>query len=129
VLGQNAKGVTTTLVDNTVDKNTGAFRTYNPSTDDYNYGGLSYIQREAVRYTAGSFINFDVNDHTNVYSEFMFARNTSTALYAGHDQLRRPALDCSGRVHALRSQRPRRESRDLRDYREQPGALYRAPQR
>jgi outer membrane receptor protein involved in Fe transport len=81
VLGQNAKGVTTTLVDNTVDKSTGAFRNYNPTTDDYNYGGLSYIQREAQRYTAGSFINFDVNDNTNVYSEFMFARNTSTALY------------------------------------------------
>jgi outer membrane receptor protein involved in Fe transport len=42
---------------------------------------LSYIQREAQRYTAGSFINFDVNDNANVYSEFMFARNTSTALY------------------------------------------------
>jgi len=81
VTGVGKTAHTATLVDRTVDKNTGAFRNYNPTTDDYNYGGLSYIQREAQRYTAGSFINFDVNDNTNVYSEFMFARNTSTALY------------------------------------------------
>jgi outer membrane receptor protein involved in Fe transport len=80
VLGNTGKA-TKTIVDSTVDKHTGAFRNYNPTTDDYNYGGLSYIQREAQRYTAGTFINFDVNDNANVYSEFMFSRNTSTALY------------------------------------------------
>jgi iron complex outermembrane recepter protein len=71
----------TTLADQTVDKNTGAFRAYNAATDSYNYGALSYLQREAERYTAGSFVHFDINDKTNVYSEFMFARNTSTAQY------------------------------------------------
>ncbi len=42
---------------------------------------MSYLQRAAERYTAGSFLNYDINDKTNVYSEFMFARNTSEANY------------------------------------------------
>jgi iron complex outermembrane receptor protein len=64
-----------------VDPNTGAFRPYSNATDSYNYGGLSYLQRAAERYTAGSFLNYDINDSTNVYSNFMFARNSSTANY------------------------------------------------
>jgi outer membrane receptor protein involved in Fe transport len=58
----------------------GAFSPYN-STDSYNYGALSFLQRAADRYTAGSFINYDINDKTNVYNSFMFARNSSTADY------------------------------------------------
>jgi iron complex outermembrane receptor protein len=56
---------------------------WNPYTaaDSYNYGALSYLQRQADRYTAGAFLNYDVNDNANVYSEFMFARNTSQAQY------------------------------------------------
>jgi iron complex outermembrane receptor protein len=69
-----------TLADRTVDKTTGAFRQYG-AADSYNYGALSYLQRQAERYTAGAFLNYDVNEHANVYSEFMFARNTSTAQY------------------------------------------------
>ena len=77
VVGQSAFS---TLADRTVDKTTGAFRGYT-AADSYNYGALSYLQRAAERYTAGAFLNYDVNDHANVYSEFMFARNTSTAQY------------------------------------------------
>ena len=73
-------GAGTTLVDNAVDPSTGAFRPFNGS-DLYNYGALSYFQRQAERFTAGAFLNYDVNDHINVYSEFMFARNTSQAQY------------------------------------------------
>jgi len=64
-----------------IDPTTGAFRPYDSATDSYNYGGLSFLQRAAERYTAGSFINYDINDNTNVYSNFMYARNSSEANY------------------------------------------------
>ncbi len=64
-----------------VDPATGAFRPYSNATDSYNYGGLSFLQRAAERYTAGSFLNYDINDNTNVYSDFMYARNSSEANY------------------------------------------------
>lgn len=74
-------GVTTTLFDNTVDKTTGVFRPFNDATDLYNFGALSYFQRQSDRYTAGAFLNYEINDHANVYTETMFARNTSQAQY------------------------------------------------
>jgi iron complex outermembrane receptor protein len=58
----------------------GTFSPYT-SADSYNYGALSFLQRAQERYTAGSFFNYQVNDKTNVYSSFMYARNTSTADY------------------------------------------------
>ena len=64
-----------------VDPTTGAFRPYVSATDSYNYGGLSFLQRAAERYTAGAFLNYDINDNTNVYSDFMYARNSSEANY------------------------------------------------
>ena len=73
------------LFTNTVDKGTGAFRPYNfgPGPNDlYNFGPLNYFQRPSERYTAGTFLNYDVTPHTNAYAEFMFSRNTSTAQIA-----------------------------------------------
>ncbi len=64
-----------------IDPATGAFRPYSNATDSYNYGGLSFLQRAAERYTAGSFLNYDITDNTNVYSNFMYARNSSEANY------------------------------------------------
>ncbi|HEY2465332.1 MAG TPA: TonB-dependent receptor [Steroidobacteraceae bacterium] len=64
-----------------VDPSTGAFRPYSNATDSYNYGGLSFLQRAAERYTAGSFLNYDINDNTTMYSDFMYARNSSEANY------------------------------------------------
>jgi iron complex outermembrane recepter protein len=64
-----------------IDQATGAFRPYSNATDSYNYGGLSFLQRASERYTAGSFLNYDINDSTNVYSDFMYARNSSEANY------------------------------------------------
>ena len=84
VYGLNAKGAVAPVTPASayaIDPSTGAFRPYSNATDSYNYGGLSYLQRAAERYTAGSFFNYDINDHANVYSNFMFARNTSTANY------------------------------------------------
>ena len=79
-LGVKGTSAFSTYADRTVDKTTGAFRQYT-AADSYNYGALSYLQRAAERYTAGAFLNYDVSDHANVYSEFMFARNSSTAQY------------------------------------------------
>jgi len=75
------RGVSTTIVNNTVDPKTGAFRPFNGS-DLYNYGALSYLQRQFERWTAGGFLTYDVNSHASVYSETMLARNTSQAQYA-----------------------------------------------
>ena len=85
VYGLNSKGAVAPVTPGAsayaIDPNTGQFRPYSNATDAYNYGGLSYLQRAAERYTAGSFLNYDINDATNVYSNFMFARNSSTANY------------------------------------------------
>jgi outer membrane receptor protein involved in Fe transport len=63
-----------------INQTTGNFEPYT-SADSYNYGALSYLQRAAERYTGGSFLNYDINDSTNVYSSFMYARNSSEANY------------------------------------------------
>jgi outer membrane receptor protein involved in Fe transport len=73
-------GHATTIVDNAVDPKTGAFRPFNNS-DLYNYGALNYFQRQFERWTAGGFLTYDVNKHASVYTETMFARNTSQAQY------------------------------------------------
>ncbi|HEX3603647.1 MAG TPA: TonB-dependent receptor [Steroidobacteraceae bacterium] len=64
-----------------IDPATGAFRPYSNATDSYNYGALSFLQRASERYTAGSFLNYDINESTSVYSDFMYARNSSEANY------------------------------------------------
>jgi iron complex outermembrane receptor protein len=95
LLGKTANSDFATLADQTVDAKTGAFRNYT-SADSYNYGALSYLQRAAERYTAGAFLNYDVNDHVNVYSEFMFARNTSSGAYgpSGLFAFGTPSISC-----------------------------------
>lgn len=50
--------------------------------DTYNYGPLNYYQTPAERWTAGSFVNYDVNSHINVYMNFMYMRNSSSAQIA-----------------------------------------------
>jgi iron complex outermembrane receptor protein len=92
------KGTSSTrLVNSTVDKNTGLFRPYKASTDSYNYGALSYAQRKAERYTAGAFLNYDVNDQVNVYSETMFALNQSSGQYgpSGAFAYVNPIISCN----------------------------------
>src|SRR3989440_1472366 len=74
-------GVGTTLVSDAVDPATGVLRPFARPGDEYNYGALSYFQRAAERYTAGAFLHYDVSEHASVYTETMYARNTSTAQY------------------------------------------------
>ncbi len=66
---------------NTVDGLTGAFRPFT-SNDLYNFGPLNFYQRPNERWTAGGFVNYDVNSHLNVYAEMMYVRNTSEAQIA-----------------------------------------------
>jgi iron complex outermembrane receptor protein len=97
-LGKVGASNFSTLADVTVDKTVpaGAFRNYT-AADSYNYGALSYLQRQAERYTAGAFLNYDINDNANVYSEFMFARNTSQAAYgpSGAFAFLTPTISCA----------------------------------
>src|SRR5205823_564011 len=79
--GMDAGGATVRLLNDAVDPTTGLFRPYRSATDSYNYGALSYFQRAAERWTAGGFLHYDVNDHATLYSETMYARNTSQAQY------------------------------------------------
>jgi len=94
-LGYNAN-YTANTVYNTVDPKTGIFRPINTATDLFNYGAINYYTRPNERWTAGSFINFDVNDHVNVYSEIMFMRNNSTAQLApgGDFGTANPTINC-----------------------------------
>ena len=66
---------------NTVDGLTGAFRPF-ANADDYNFGPLNFYQRPNERFTGGSFINYNINDHLSAYGEVMFARNSSDAQIA-----------------------------------------------
>jgi iron complex outermembrane recepter protein len=97
-LGKVGASNFSTLADVTVAKNVpgGAFAPYT-AADSYNYGALSYLQRQAERYTAGAFLNYDVTDYANVYSEFMFARNTSQAAYgpSGAFAFLTPVISCA----------------------------------
>ena len=76
----NAAG-SAALFTNKVDRTTGVFRHFT-SGDLFNFGPLNYYQRPSERYTAGTFLNYDINPHANAYAEFMFSRNTSVAQIA-----------------------------------------------
>ncbi|HEX2495032.1 MAG TPA: TonB-dependent receptor, partial [Steroidobacter sp.] len=67
--------------DLTFDPVTGVVRPYT-SANAYNYAPLNYFQRPEQRYTAGTFLNFDVTDNVNSYAEFMFMRDESVAQIA-----------------------------------------------
>ncbi|MEA3160771.1 MAG: iron complex outerrane recepter protein, partial [Gammaproteobacteria bacterium] len=69
------------LFTNTVDGKTGAFRPYT-AADTYNFGPLNFYQRPAERWTGGSFLNYQINDHLTAYGELMMARNTTDAQIA-----------------------------------------------
>ena len=65
----------TSLFVNTVDQKTGQFRPFT-GADEYNYGPLNFYQVPQTRWTGGSFVNYDINPHVNVYAELMATRTT-----------------------------------------------------
>jgi iron complex outermembrane recepter protein len=84
------------LFTNTVDPNTGAFRAYNPAADAYNFGPLNFYQRPNERWTGGSFLNYQINEHLTAYGELMMARNTTDAQIAGSGDFETPtAIPCT----------------------------------
>jgi iron complex outermembrane recepter protein len=75
----NASGVS--FIAHTVDGLTGVFRPI-AAGDTYNFGPLNYYQTPNERWTAGAFLNYDVNTHVNVYSSVMYMRNQQNAQIA-----------------------------------------------
>ena len=74
-LAYNSSG---NILQNTVDPKTGVFRP-SVATDNFNFGALNYYIRPSERWTAGSFINVELNSHANVYGELMYMRSSSTS--------------------------------------------------
>ncbi len=48
----------------------------------FNYGPSNYFQRPDTRWTAGLFAHYDLHDHVEAYTEFMFMDNRSVAQIA-----------------------------------------------
>jgi outer membrane cobalamin receptor len=53
-----------------------------PNTVLFNYAPQNYYQRPDERYTAGSFVHYDINEHVQAYMEFMFMDDRSIAQIA-----------------------------------------------
>lgn len=70
------------LLYHTIDQHTGNIRPFNSATDLYNYAPLNYYQTPNERWTAGGFLNYDINSHVTAYMEVMMTRNTSQAQVA-----------------------------------------------
>ena len=74
-----APGAAATTGSYTLDA-TGTFAAGNAPA--YNFGPLNYYQRPNERYTAGTFLNFELSENAEVYGEFMFLKDRSTSQIA-----------------------------------------------
>jgi outer membrane receptor protein involved in Fe transport len=59
-----------------------AFVPFQEPQDLYNFGPLNYYQTPNERWTAGGFVNYDINSHVNVYTSVMWMRNSQAAQIA-----------------------------------------------
>jgi outer membrane receptor protein involved in Fe transport len=83
------------LFTNTVDGQTGAFRPFT-SNDLYNFGPLNFYQTPNTRWTAGTFLTYDLNSHVTPYAEVMFERNeTQAQIAASGDFFQNSFIPCS----------------------------------
>jgi outer membrane receptor protein involved in Fe transport len=71
-----------TLISHTVDVGTGAFRPFVEPNDLYNFGALVFAQLPNERWTAGAFLNYDINPHADVYTNVMYMHNSMSAQFA-----------------------------------------------
>jgi outer membrane receptor protein involved in Fe transport len=56
---------------------------FRPRTGEvFNYGPFNHLQRPDVKWSAGGFANFEINDHFDVYAEVMFMDDYSEAQIA-----------------------------------------------
>ena len=91
-LAYNGSGL---IFSNTVDGKTGAFRPF-AATDAYNFGPLNFYQRPNERWTGGSFLNYEINEHLTAYGEVMLARNTTDAqIAASGDFFTKTPIPCT----------------------------------
>jgi outer membrane receptor protein involved in Fe transport len=77
ILANNGNGA-----DLKLDPTTGALRPYNSATDAFNYGPYNYFQRNDTRYTGGYSAHYQVNKMLDVYGQFMFMDDQTTAQIA-----------------------------------------------
>jgi iron complex outermembrane recepter protein len=90
--GKNGKyacgGSETAFPANFINGNTGAVSTVGPNGTLvpgpalYNYGALNYFQRNDERYTAGTFMHYDFNEHATVYEDVMYMNDRTVAQIA-----------------------------------------------
>ncbi|WP_304165661.1 TonB-dependent receptor domain-containing protein [Phenylobacterium aquaticum] len=80
----NAPGVAPPNTTSNFADNPNGSKTFVPSQGSfgYNFNTLSYLQRQDDRYTAGYFAHYQIAPKIELYSEFMFADDRSTAQYA-----------------------------------------------
>jgi iron complex outermembrane receptor protein len=76
----------------TVDGTNNVFRPFQSPSDEYNYGPLNYYQTPNERWTAGAFVNYDVNSHINVYANVMMMRDTQLAQIAPSGDFGNPSF-------------------------------------
>jgi outer membrane receptor protein involved in Fe transport len=69
-------------IDSTTSGTSTAFRNFNASLDQYNFGPLNYYQRPDERYSFGAFGHYEVNEHAEAYTQMMFSDYNSVAQIA-----------------------------------------------
>jgi iron complex outermembrane recepter protein len=77
---------------NTVDGLTNRFRPFQEPGDEFNYGPYNYYQTPEVRWTGGTFVNYDVNSHVTVYANVMYMRNEQYAQIAPSGDFGNPSF-------------------------------------
>jgi len=70
------------IFNDTVDGTTVNFRAFTSPADLYNYGPLNYYQVPSERWTGGTFLNYEINPHAEVYANVMYMRNAVQAQIA-----------------------------------------------
>lgn len=77
------------VFDNDITEGTSTLYTFAPggqlnysSTQLFNYAPTNYYQRDDERYTAGAFLNYEINDAIKPYLEFMFMDDKTNAQIA-----------------------------------------------
>ena len=81
-----------TLISHTVDVQTGVFRPIVQPNDLYNYGALVFSQLPNERWTAGAFVNYDINPHADVYTNVMYMHNSMSAQVAPSGDFNNPSF-------------------------------------
>lgn len=65
-----------------VDPATGEFAERDFVSDTFNYNPYNHYQRPNQKYTFGTFVNYDINADTSLYSELMFGQNDTKSQIA-----------------------------------------------